>query len=74
MNDKVKRKLSTNKDAWNNKWFLYVGGPVFAAIGVFIGWMWFLPLVSAFWAEAVVLGLCIGTTYLIGMTLLAYID
>jgi len=68
------RVLWTNLGAWNNAWYVYVGAPLLAALGAVIGSLWVSHLVSSEVGEALVVGVCVAVTMLVGFTLLAVVD
>jgi uncharacterized membrane protein len=68
------RVLWTDLSAWNNRWYVYVGAPLLAAIGATIGSLWGSHLASGEVAEALVMGSCIVIAMLVGLTILAVVD
>jgi len=75
MNHSLKsRLLRTDLGAWNSPWYVYVGTPVFAALGATIGSLWGPHLASGELTDALVIGGAIGVTMLLGFTLLAVVD
>lgn len=75
MKNSLKSKVfSTGVGAWNNRWYVYVGAPFLAALGVVIGSLWGVHLASTELGEALVVGLFVGVTMIVGFTILALID
>jgi cation transporter-like permease len=68
------RVFSTDPNAWNNTWYIYVGAPLLAAIGATIGLILGSHLARGEVEDALVMGTCIVMTMLIGFTILAAID
>jgi len=68
------RIFRTDLSAWNNKWYVIFGSPIFAAIGVLLGWLFGVHLVSSELGVVLIASLFAGATVLIGNTVLAVID
>ncbi|QKY20705.1 hypothetical protein B4589_010065 [Halolamina sp. CBA1230] len=75
MRDAMKeRLLSTDVEAWNNEWYVYVGAPLLAAVGAVFGQLWLTSEIPFFWASALAVGLCAGGAVVVGGVVLALID
>ncbi len=61
-------------EAWNNKRYIVLGSPIFAVIGIFIGRLFGVHLVSSELGEILIISLFIGMVVLIGCVVLAVID
>jgi len=59
---------------WNNRWYVYVGSPVFAFLGALLYWFFGVHLISAPLAETILMVLFPGVTVIIGCAILAVID
>lgn len=60
---------------WNNKWYVYVGSPVFAVLGALLYLFFGSHLISSSsLAETVLMVLFPGITVMIGCVILAVID
>lgn len=75
MGDSLRSKVFwTDLSAWNNPWYVYVGTPLLAATGATAGSLWGSHLVSGEVERAVVTGLFIALTMMVGFTALAAVD
>jgi hypothetical protein len=61
-------------EMWNNRWYVYVGSPVFAFLGALLYWFFGIHLVSSPLGETVLMILSPGVTVIIGCAILAVID
>ncbi|NUC74873.1 hypothetical protein HTZ84_21655 [Haloterrigena sp. SYSU A558-1] len=73
MTNSLKSKLF-GTETWNNKWYVYVGTPIFAFLGALCYWLFGIHLVSSTPAETVLMILFPGTAVVLGSTILAVID
>ncbi|PGF17509.1 hypothetical protein CP556_16305 [Natrinema sp. CBA1119] len=75
MTDSLKERLfRTDTKAWNNPWYGYIGAPVFAMVGVVIGQLYGVHLVSSPLGEYLTVALCLAVTMFVGFTGLAFVD
>jgi hypothetical protein len=75
MNNSLKSRVFwTNLQAWNNRWYAYVGAPLFAALGAIIGSVLAAQLHSGELSTTLLTGGCMVVTMLVGFTLLAVVD
>jgi len=59
---------------WNNRWYVYVGSPVFAFLGALLYWFFGVRLISSPLAETVLMILFPVGTVITGCAILAVID
>ncbi|WP_459890759.1 hypothetical protein [Halostagnicola bangensis] len=73
MSDSLKARM-VGTEAWNNKRYVVLGSPILAVIGVLLGWLIGVHLVSSEIGKVLIVSLFVGTTVLLGCTILAVID
>ncbi len=75
MTDSIRARLvGFDNEAWNNPWHLYIGIPVLAVLGVLIGSLYGVHLVSSGLSENLIVVLCLAITMVIGLVGLACFD
>lgn len=75
MSNSLKSKvITTNWDAWNNKWVPFVATPFLAVLGVVIGTVLSVYITSSELGQTLVMGFFLFVTMMTGYTLLAFID
>jgi hypothetical protein len=75
MSDSLKARLFRfDNGAWNNPWYVYLGAPVLSMLGVSIGFLFGVHLVTSELGEYLIVILCMVITMFIGFAGLASID
>ncbi|WP_255170139.1 hypothetical protein [Natrononativus amylolyticus] len=68
------RLLRTDLEAWNDERYVYVGGPMCAVLGLLLGQLFGVHLVSSAAGERLVVALVTGLSIVIGLAVLAALD
>lgn len=75
MSSGIRRRLfGTDYEAWNNRWYVYVGAPVFAVLGYTVGFLFGVHLVDSEPGEWLIIVLCMPLTMYLGFAGLAVLD
>lgn len=75
MSDGLRGRLfDTGYEEWNNRWYIYLGAPVFVILGHTIASLFGVHLVDSQAGEFLILAFCILITMFLGFAVLALID
>ncbi|KDE58197.1 hypothetical protein EL22_06680 [Halostagnicola sp. A56] len=75
MKEELKRRLFRfDHEGWNNPWYGFVAAPILTALGISIGELFGVHLVSSALGEDLIVILCMVVTIVVGFTGVALID